>query len=91
MNSTQGRRKQIKDGLMSYGIDCQCPVDYELIYGDDNSFIMVLELDHHEQHEGFHYTLIAKKYLITSDDLFTCTTSELVSIEYLGGVLKWWD
>ena len=86
------RRKLLKDNLLSYGIDTQCPVDYEFIDEDDELFAVVLELDSSDPPLNFHYSLIAKKYLVTQNDFdgFDCT-AELVSIEYLGGVLKWWD
>ena len=69
-----------------------CPVDYELIDDGDELFAVVLELDSSEPPQGFHYSLIAKKYLIADEgDPFINAPAELISIEYLGGVLKWWD
>ncbi len=85
------RRKMLKDNLLNYGIDTQCPVDYEFIDEGDELFILVLELDSTEPPVGFHYTLYTKKYCVPDGDPFVDAPAELVSIEYLGGVLKWWD
>ena len=86
------RRKMLKDNLLNYGVNTMCPVDYELIDDGDELFAVVLELDSSEPPQGFHYSLIAKKYLIADEgDPFINAPAELISIEYLGGVLKWWD
>ena len=91
MIDVQSRQKQIKDGLMNYGIDCDNPVDYESIDDGSNLMILVLELDSSDPPLDFNYSLNAKKYLVTEDDSFGNFKAELISIEYLGGVLKWWD